>query len=219
MLSLEGRRGRAWYSAGCIFSAVVVAATDFLGDTNDLEAVSVEGDVGAERGTSGEEQFVVLLSEDDDLATLCDVISLEKAALNMGRCRSPGKLTSDSTTAPPALGELADLFDVAAIDERGRVTDAVPGRGWRFMSESGQLIGLHAGVLAGQGGNGAAEHRDEVGAELSDRPRRCPNGSLHRAHAEQSRGVVGMPAAIPNMVRKERSLLAPIERKTWAKMS
>ena len=31
-----------------------------------------------------------------------------------------------------------------------------------------QLIGLHAGVLAGQGGNGAAEHHDEVGAELGE---------------------------------------------------
>ena len=71
--------------------AVVVAAADALGDADDQEAVSVEGDVGAERGASGKEELVVLLAEDDDLAVLRDVLLVEVSGPRRGAdCESGG---------------------------------------------------------------------------------------------------------------------------------
>ena len=82
-------RGRAQHGAqrdvDLLVVAVVVAAADRFGDANDLEAVSIERDEGAERRTAREEQLVVLLAEHNDLPALGEIMIIEEAALRDGK--------------------------------------------------------------------------------------------------------------------------------------
>ncbi len=98
ILAFEGEEveHRAERNVYLLVVAVGVAAADSLSNTDDLETVSVERDEGADRGAPGKEELVVLLTEDDNLAALGEVILVEKAPLCDGEMANFGEVDLDA---------------------------------------------------------------------------------------------------------------------------
>ena len=147
---------------------IVIAAADVVGDADDGEAGSVEGDPVAERRMAGKEKLGAFLAEDNDAVLVANVVGADETTLGKGHPADVFEIRLDPEHLAPSGFVLALLLDVAAIDERGRVAD-VGGLGADGLNVGeGEVVGTHAAVLAGDGRDVAVPQHDDVVAELGE---------------------------------------------------
>ncbi len=194
---------------------VVVAAPALGGDADDLEAEAVDGDEGAERRVAEEEQVIGFRGEEDDVAVLGDIVRVEVAALGEGDGADLLDVGLDAPDGAREAAELAGLLEIAADDKGGDVAD-VRGAAEGDAIGEGDVVGRPPLCWPGRAGMVPAS-RKMISVPRVARERRWPERKP--SPRPMSRSSEATPQAMPNMVRKERSLLAVIDSKTCFRIS
>ena len=119
---------------------------------------------------------------------LGDVLLVEVAAFGEGDIADLGEVDLDAHGGTAGARELADFFEVAAVDEGGGVADVGGLLADGLGVGEGELVGGHAGVLVGQRGDGAAPEHDDVGAEFGEAAALAGAEAFAEADEQEQRG-------------------------------
>ena len=132
----------------------VVAAADFLTDADDGEIDSADGNGLANHGMSHKEEGRGFLRDKNNAASITDVFIIDKAAGSNGKVADNGVAGFVSAQMGRSVAPLADFVEVGASELGGDGADLGQGANGGFVAER-EFIGAHAGVLVGDGGDGA----------------------------------------------------------------
>src|ERR1700722_17494570 len=143
---------------------VVIAAANGGGAADDGELHVVDVDGFAQHGTAGKQQRCTFGAEYDDAAAFGKVGSVKESAFSEGNKTNSGVVRLYAYDLAGGVGIGADLIEIVALQKAGDGTQLGKGAKGCFVCRS-ELVRAHAGVLVGEGGDGAVPHRDYVVAE------------------------------------------------------
>ena len=164
----------------------VVAAADLLADADHGEIDSVNGNDLADHGMALKENLRGFLRDKDDAARLEDVLLIDKAACSDGKITDNRVAWLISAQMGRSVAPLTDLVEIGA-GKLGRDVFNFRQAANGVLVAQGQLIGAHAGVLVGQGGDGAVHDHDDVMTELRKLLTLAFAEAFAKAHKDEQR--------------------------------
>ena len=116
------------------------------------------------RGRPGKSNWADLSPRTTTRRRSSKIVGVDEAAFVHGDKATSGEVGLDADDLAGGVGEGADGVEVVAVEHGGDGAELGEGAQIGLVAQ-GELIGAHAGVLIGDGGDGSVPHHDHIVAE------------------------------------------------------